>query len=162
MGGMEDLDDVDTLFRKEFSRLVSGLAVAYGAEPAADAVQEAFLLAHHRWTHVRRLEDPAGWVRRVALNRLMNGRRNRLRRRAILETVRPRQFESASDEMLDLERAIGQLPERMRLAVCLHHVSGFSIAEIAESLDVAPGTVKSNLHDARQKLRAALKDNSHA
>lgn len=158
---IEDVDDLDNLFRAEFVRLVRGLSVAYGVDAAADAVQEAFISAHCRWRTVARLDDPAGWVRRVALNQLMNGRRNRLRRSAILDSLRPVQPDHLTVEMLDLRTAISRLPEQMRLAVCLHHLSDLTIAQVAEALEVAPGTVKSNLHDARTKLRLALKDNSH-
>jgi hypothetical protein len=49
------------------------LGVAFGVEEGADVVQEAFIAAERRWGRVRGSEDPAGWVRRVALNRLLNG-----------------------------------------------------------------------------------------
>lgn len=153
--------DVDDLFEAEFSRLVRGLAVAFDAESAADAVQEAFIAAHRQWGTVRGYEDPAGWVRRVALNRLTNGRRNRRRRREILDAIRPVRDQDLAAELVDLRAAIQALPERMRLAVCLHHLSGLTVGEVAATLDVAPGTIKSNLHDARVKLRAALEDGSH-
>ena len=46
----------------------------------------------------------------------------------------------------------------MRLAVCLHHVAGCSIEQVAATLEVSEGTVKSNLHDARLRLRAEMED----
>lgn len=153
--------DVDDLFEAEFSRLVRGLAVAFDVESAADAVQEAFIAAHRQWDSVCRYEDPAGWVRRVALNRLANGRRNRRRRQEILDAIRPVRDRDLTADLVDLRAAIQALPEKMRLAVCLHHLSGLTVGEVAATLDVAPGTVKSNLHDARVKLRAALEDGSH-
>lgn len=153
--------DVDDLFEAEFTRLVRGLGVAFDAESAADAVQEAFIAAHRRWDSVGRYDDPAGWVRRVALNRLANGRRNRLRRQEILDAIRPVRDQDLTAELVDLRAAIQELPEKMRLAVCLHHLSGLTIGEVAATLDVAPGTVKSNLHDARVRLRTALEDGSH-
>ena len=57
---------------------------------------------------------------------------------------------------LDLLAAVRALPQRQRLAVCLHHLAGYPIAEVADALGVAEGTVKSNLHDARASLRRAL------
>lgn len=158
---MSEADELDELFRAEFTRLVRGLGVAYGVDAAADAVQDAFLAAHRRWRKVRGLDDPAGWVRRVALNRLMNGRRNRARRTRILESLRPAEIEVLPAATIDLHEAVNALPERMRLAVCLHHLSGFTVAEVADSLGVSPGTVKSNLHDARTKLRQVLGDDLH-
>lgn len=160
---MEVMTTVDELFDRQFAPMVRALAVAFDdAEGAADAVQEAFIEADRRWSTVGRYDDPAAWVRRVAVNRLRNGRRNRLRRAEILAAVRPIPAEGLTDDLLDLRRAIDALPEKMRLAVCLHHVAGCTVDEVAATLEVVPGTVKSNLHDARQRLRADLEDTRHA
>ena len=155
---MEVVGDVGELFDREFPRLVRALGVAFDPESAADAVQEAFIEADRRWRRVSTYEDPAGWVRRVAVNRLLNGRRNHRRRAEILATVVPVAPDDLTDDLLDLRRAVDALPERMRLAVCLHHLAGLTVDEVAALLEVAPGTVKSNLHDARLKLRAQLED----
>ena len=45
--------------------------------------------------------------------------------------------------------------------MCLHHIAGVPIDEVAATLDVSEGTVKSNLHDARLRLRAELEDRTH-
>ena len=160
---MDTMTTVEGLFDRQYAPMVRALAVAFAdAEGAADAVQEAFIEADRRWATVSGYDDPAAWVRRVAVNRLHNRRRNRLRRAEILATVRPVPAELLTDDLLDLRRAIDALPEKMRLAVCLHHVAGCTIDEVAATLEVAPGTVKSNLHDARQRLRADLEDIRHA
>ena len=57
---------------------------------------------------------------------------------------------------LDLEQAIGGLPERARAVFVLHDVEGYRHDEIAELLSVSPGTSKSQLHRARSLLREAL------
>lgn len=147
---------IDELFRREFPRLVRALSVVDGAEAAADAVQEAFIAADGRWRRVRSLDDPAAWVRRVAVNRLLNGRRNHRRRTEILAAVRP-VVEGELDPLdLDLLAAVRSLPRQQRLVVCLHHLGGCTVAEVAADLDIAPGTVKSHLHDARSALRRTL------
>lgn len=149
---------VEELFDREYARLVGALGVAFDPESAADAVQEAFIQADRRWRRISAYEDPAGWVRRVALNRLRNGRRNRMRRSEILATIRPVEFEDLTDERLDLRRAVDSLPDQMRLSVCLHYLADLPVADVAEALGVAPGTVKSNLHDARLRLRNEMKE----
>jgi RNA polymerase sigma-70 factor (ECF subfamily) len=158
---MEAVATVDDLFDREYVRLVRALGVAFGTEAAADAVQEAFIEADRRWRRVGQLDDPAGWVRRVALNRLLNGRRNRLRRSEILATLRPVAVEDLTDARLDLRRAIDSLPERMRVTICLHYLAGLYVDEIAAALEVSPGTVKSTLHDGRQRLRSLLEERCH-
>jgi RNA polymerase sigma-70 factor, ECF subfamily len=156
---MDDEGSVDDLFDRQYAAIVRALAVAFDdAEGAADAVQEAFIEADRRWRTVGQYDDPIAWVRRVAINRLRNGRRNRLRRTEILAAVRPVPSEDLTDDLLDLRAAIDALPEKMRLAVCLHHVAGCSISEVARTLEVSEGTVKSNLHDARLRLRAEMED----
>ena len=147
---------VDEVFEADYERLVRSLAVAFDAESAADAVQEAFIRADHSWDSVGSMDDPAGWVRRVALNRLLNGKRDRARRIAILETVRPVRDVDLTAELLDLRNAIATLPKRMRAALCLHYLAGYPVRDIAEALAVSEGTVKSNLHDARRRLRTEL------
>lgn len=153
---MAAVDTIDELFEREYPRLVQSLGAGFGAEAAADAVQEAFIAADQRWVRISRYEDPVGWIRRAALNRLLTARQTRRRRAEILATVRPVSPEDLSAELLDLQRAITSLPPKMRAAVCLHHLGGLSVDEVADILEVASGTVKSNLHDARAKLRARL------
>jgi RNA polymerase sigma factor (sigma-70 family) len=156
---MEAVDDeltIEALFRAEFARLVRALSVADGREDAADAVQEAFMQAQRRWTKVASLDDPAGWVRRVAVNRLSNGRRNRRRQTELLGAVRPPDPEELAALDLDLLAAVRALPPQQRRCVCLHHIGGYPIDEVATALGIAPGTVKSNLHDGRASLRRAL------
>lgn len=147
---------VDDLFRADYERLVRSLSVAFDAESAADAVQDAFVRADRSWDSVGSMEDPAGWVRRVALNRLLNDKRDRLRRKAILDTVRPVSDADLTAELLDLRRAVKQLPTRMRAALCLHYLAGYPVREVAVALEVSEGTVKSSLFDARRRLRADL------
>jgi RNA polymerase sigma-70 factor (ECF subfamily) len=152
------VSNIDELFDRDYTRLVRALAVAFDAEAAADAVQEAFIAADRKWRSVSTYDDPGGWVRRVALNRLLSGRRNRRRREEILTTIRPVAVEDLTDELLDLRRAIDALPKRMRVTVCLFYLADLSVEAVATTLEVTTGTVKSNLHDARTLLRSRLEE----
>ncbi|MGY6502434.1 MAG: RNA polymerase sigma factor [Acidimicrobiales bacterium] len=154
---------IQTLFERRYAELVRALAVAFGdAEASADAVQEAFIQADRRWRTIGQYDDPGAWIRRVAINRLRNRHRTLRRRSEIIAAIRPVSIEDLTADLLDLRRAIDALPEKMRLAVCLHHIAGCTIDEVAAALDVSPGTIKSNLHDARQRLRAQMEDPRHA
>ena len=155
---MEPMGTVEALFDTEYDRLVGALGVAYDPEAAADAVQEAFIEADRRWTTIGGYDDPAAWVRRVALNRLRTGRRLGRRRSEILATIRPIPEADVTVELLDLRHAIDALAPQQRLAVCLVHLAGLTIEEAAAALEVAAGTVKSNLHDARQRLRRSMEE----
>jgi RNA polymerase sigma-70 factor (ECF subfamily) len=59
---------------------------------------------------------------------------------------------------LDLERAIGRLPSRLRTAVDLYYFVDLDIATVAEVMGCAPGTVKATLHQARARLRVLMGD----
>jgi RNA polymerase sigma factor (sigma-70 family) len=147
--------DFDTFFRSEYPRLVGALGVAVGPEAAADAVQEALLRANLRWSRVGRLDRPGAWVRRVALNLLIDDRRRRSRWSPVAE---PEPRPVADDEVadLDLRRAIDALPPRQRLAVCLYYLLDQPVSAVADELGVSVGTVKRALHVARRTLRANL------
>ena len=60
-------------------------------------------------------------------------------------------------ERLDLERAVARLPEGARTVFVLHEIEGYALKDIAEVEGIAEGTVKSQLHRARQILREALR-----
>ena len=150
------MSDVGELFDAEYERLVRSLGVAFDPVDAADAVQEAFIEADRAWAKIGRYDDPVGWVRRVAVNRLLNGHRNRRRRTAILATIEPVADHDLTAELLDLRRAVAGLPDRMRAVVCLHYLADLTVDQVAATLEMSPGTVKSNLHDARLRLREQL------
>ena len=60
------------------------------------------------------------------------------------------------DRDVDVQRAVQSLPRRMRLAVELHYFVGLSVIETAAVMGTSEGTVKSTLHDARERLRPPL------
>ena len=59
---------------------------------------------------------------------------------------------------IDLERALGQLPDHQRVVVVLHDIEGFTHEEIARQLGIASGTAKATLSRARSVLRRLLND----
>jgi RNA polymerase sigma-70 factor (ECF subfamily) len=152
----------EAMFRAHYARLVRALAAIGGdREAAADAVQEAFVQACLRWDRISRYDDPVGWVRRVALNRLSNQRRSLIRRlRAIARSIEPEGTSAPSPAGLDLAGALQQLPEQQRTAVALHYVEGLKVREVAQAMNVTDGTVNRHLHRAREALRPVLEDRS--
>lgn len=160
-----DLDDsLELLFRAHYGRLVRALTLVAGdREVAADAVQEAFVKAHLQWWRIRRYDDPIGWVRRVAINRLRDGHRRRARERRALAQLAPvatvdvgpgveEQATTGADDAR-LAALLAGLPRQQRLAVTLYYVAELTVAEVAHAMGLNPGTVKFHLHQGRERLR---------
>ena len=148
-------EELEALFRAEYRRLVRALAVAAGdTESAADAVQDAFVQAFKHWPRIRRYDQPALWVRRAAVNRILNQHRSRRRRDAAVDHLSPPVESVARD--LDIGPAVAALPQQQRMAVALHYLADLPVAEVAAAMKIAPGTVKAHLHAARQTLAPQL------
>ena len=150
--------DFDALFAAHYERLVRALTLVAGdPESAADAVQEAFVRAHLKWRKISSYDDPIGWVRRVAINQIHDVHRRRQRKNRALRRLASRQVTfSEPVEPDEFGRLLAALPTQQRAATALFYVDGLSIAEIAVALDIAEGSVKSHLHDARRRLKPLL------
>lgn len=156
--GPSELAHFETVFDMHYERLVRALTVVAGdREAAADAVQDAFVKAHLRWNKIGRFDDPSGWVRRVAINKLNDERRRGRRKRSALARLRTRDRSSAEPPEIDeFSRLLAELPRQQRLTTALFYVDTLTVAEIAQTLEISEGTVKSHLHDARRRLRPIL------
>lgn len=158
--------DIEPYFRAHYGRLVRALTVISGSEEAAaDAVQEAFVKAHLRWRTVSQYDDPVGWVRRVAINRLRDVHRSESRKlRAIERLTRRDDLVADAPEVAEptaterVAAALADLPRQQRAAVALYYLDGLSVAETAGALELSEGAVKFHLHQARERLRTLLGD----
>jgi RNA polymerase sigma-70 factor (ECF subfamily) len=119
-----------------------------------DVVQDALIRAWRRQVTF----DPSKGSPRTWLLALVAGeaRRTRVRLRQQVHDVQLSGPHADVEGDLDVQRAIESLPRRMRLAVELHYFVGLSVAETAQAMEVAEGTAKSTLHDARERLRPLL------
>ena len=151
--------DFDDTFRRCYGPMVRTLAVAAGdREVAADCVQEAFTRAYVRWGRVSRLEDPAGWIRHVSVNRMRDHFRKLERGRRAFGRLAPQVAVAtpAPAEPGDLAALLAGLPTQQRIAAALFYVDDLSVAEIATVMELSDGAVKYHLHAARKTLREAL------
>jgi RNA polymerase sigma-70 factor (ECF subfamily) len=131
-------------------------------EDAEDLVQDCFLAAY-QYLDSYDVDRPFGpWITRIVLNRGANLRRSRARRATEPETDAVSPAPSALDEATRAEareklvEVMATLNERQRMIVTMFDVDGMTSTEIGERLELAPGTVRWHLHEARRVLRSAL------
>ncbi len=140
-------------------------AILGNAADAEDAAQDALLLALVKLDQYDRTRPFGRWLMRIVTNAAIDRRRRRRVRAASvlddnLAAAGPLPDAQAERRVLgeQMQAALDELPERYRTALVLFDVEGYSHAEIAEILDVAPGTVRSAVFHARRRLRRRLGD----
>lgn len=138
---------------------LAGLLLGNAAD-AEDATQEAMLRA---WRSADSLRDPAkvdAWLDGI----LVNVCRDRLRRRKVVRFISladgvagtaSDQFQAVLDRD-EVVRAMRDLDADQRIVVVLHYWGGLTLEDIADRLGWPVGTVKSRLHHALRRMRAAL------
>jgi RNA polymerase sigma factor, sigma-70 family len=122
-----------------------------------DAVAEAVYKA---WANRHKLRDEQlfqGWLTRILINEC----KQLLRKQSRVHLVESSQLESISaDEELQAVRQINQaldtLDEKLRIAVVLHYLEGFTLKEAAGILKIPIGSVKARLHRARKALQIEM------
>jgi len=136
---------------------VAAVALIAGSRDAAeDAVQEALARAWERGNADTIRSLPA-WVTRVSLN-LAKSRLRRIRAEAKAKQRLGAAEEPSGldDRKTDVERALRSLPRRQREITVLRYYLGMDVAEIARTLRVSDGTVKTQLFRARRALALEL------
>ena len=155
---MADDGYVREVYETSYRRLVAqAYAVAGDRVEAEDAVQEAFARAVAAGDRFRRLDNPEAWLRTVALNVL----RRRWRRASLFRALTPRLATPAdvpgiSEDHVAVVEGLRSLPFQQRETLALFYLGDLSVQEIAATLGVADGTVKSRLTRGRTALAAVM------
>jgi RNA polymerase sigma-70 factor (ECF subfamily) len=160
-----DADAFEALYRRHAPRIYTlACRMAGSAEDGEDLLQEIFLQAYRKLESFKGEAALGTWLYRLALNHCLDYvRSRRAKMNKLTETLdadatyEPRAPRETPIARLDLERAIERLPDGCREAFVLHDVEGFGHKEIADLLEIAEGTSKSQVFKARAKLRAWLK-----
>jgi RNA polymerase sigma-70 factor (ECF subfamily) len=156
-------------------RMVYGLALNLlgDRDEALDLSQEVFLRVFRTLSSFRGRSALRTWIYRIAVNQARNRRRwwSRRHRRdevsldahllrfgdvASKQDILPDRLLASKEDAAKIWQALARLPFDQRTALILREVDGLRYEEIAFTLNVAVGTVKSRLTRARQALRADL------
>jgi RNA polymerase sigma-70 factor (ECF subfamily) len=156
----EAADALEQLYRESGGQLVlAAYALTGNVADAQDAVQDAFVRAFRDPEKVMRADNPVAWMRTVTLN-IARTRHGRMRRLAELMLRLPPVLEApglAPDRVAVLT-ALGKLPARQREVIWLHYFADLSVDDIADSLGVPSGTIKSRLKRGRQAMLTMVSD----
>jgi RNA polymerase sigma-70 factor (ECF subfamily) len=162
-----DVDAFELLYRQHAGR-VYALCLRLAADPvvARELVQDTFVKAWDALPRFRADASLTTWLHRIAVNALLERRRGEKRRTSRVSLAGDEEedqrdiagvvFAPDIATAIDLERAIGALPPGVRRAFVLHDVEGYSHEEIATMTGLAAGTLRAQLHRARQLLKRAL------
>ncbi|WP_405786019.1 MULTISPECIES: RNA polymerase sigma factor [unclassified Streptomyces] len=122
---------------------------------AHEIASEAFTRLWARWTKV---DEPSGFLYVTAANLVRDHwRRTERERRALRRARTEEAVKRPPDADPSVRLLVQSLPERLRNPALLHYYADLPIREVAALLGRNEGTVKSDLHAARELLRAELK-----
>jgi RNA polymerase sigma-70 factor (ECF subfamily) len=136
-------------------------------EDAKDALQDAFVRAYRAAETFRGDAEVSTWLHRIMVNVCLNKVAARQKRPTVplldqledehrTDLVDPDDAYARSDSRRDMAALLARLPDEQRLAIVLVDVEGYSVAEAADTLGVAAGTIKSRCARGRARLAAVL------
>ena len=171
-----DRGALDLLLRRHYDRVHAVCRrMLRHEQDAADATQEVLLSAVRGLARFDGSAAFGTWIYRIAVNACLDEIRRRSRRpTAPLEALeaapdlvlsgdhRDVPFDRSVVDHLSLTAALAQLPEEFRVAVVLRDVVDLDYAEIAATLDVPIGTVRSRIARGRALLARSLDGNDAA
>jgi len=138
----------------EIAPYVGRICGAVALDAADDATQEALVAIFRNLPNLRDAIALRAWARRIAVREALRAAGNR---RAV--PVDPMTLEAAvrAPDMsgdVDVRQVLASLDPVHRVVLVLRHLDGLCEEEMADVLEVAPGTVKSRLFRARAAFRA--------
>ena len=159
---------LDQLLRRHYDR-IHGVCrrIAGSTRDADDACQEALIKITRSLPRFDGRSSFSTWAYRIATNASLDELRKRNRRPALhvvddderpepVDRTAPTHPETITDRLI-LDEALAKLPEDLRTAVVLRDVADLDYAEIATTLDIPVGTVKSRISRGRAALATQLR-----
>lgn len=161
--------DFEVLFRNHWKRVYSVLLRLVGdAAEAEDMALEVFWQLYRRFPGIQAERNVAGWLYRTATNQGLNALRAQQRRnhyedaagRLVHETTSPLDpalEAERNEEREQVRQVLGHMKVRSAQLLILRH-SGFSYSEVAQALDVSPGSVGTMLARAEREFEQGYRE----
>ena len=169
-GNVNDFEKLVTAYEKNVYNIA--LRMVGDPDDAADMTQETFIKAYRALSGFRGDSKFSSWLYRIASNVCLDFLRNRSRHPQVsLSTVDeddratfelPDMRQNPEEQLMKklgmeaVRRGLEQLPEQQRQILVLRELGGLSYAELAQTLGLEEGTVKSRIFRARKRLCALL------
>lgn len=148
---------------EQYAGKMMGVCLRYATDAmeAEDMIQDAFIKVFQYISQFKFEGSFEGWIRRIVVNTCIRHlERKKLRFQDIDDhsqhapQVGPHAYTHLGEE--DLMKLINQLPDGYRLVFNLNVIEGYSHEEIAEMLNIQPGTSRSQLVKARKMLQQQI------
>lgn len=154
------VESFDAYYQRDYRSLVGLAYVLTGSQwVAEDLAQDALTEAHRNWHKVGDYDDPAGWVRRVMVNKSTSRfRKLRTEARGLVRLAGRRDDDviAPTERTDEVWTAVRSLPTRQAQAIALFYWEDRPVREIAEILGVTEETAKTHLKRARAALADSL------
>lgn len=159
--GQPPAPDYEAFFEAQHASLARlAYALTGSRHDAQDLAQEVLVRSFERWSTVGAYVSPEAWARRVLVNLVYSRTRRRRTETIGLQRLRPSGATRDGTELSDAAEvfwaAVRTLPPRQAQAVTLRYGADLPAVEVAQILDLDPGTVRAHLHAARARLSAVL------
>jgi RNA polymerase sigma factor (sigma-70 family) len=145
--------EFDAFFRDNYAHVFRAMCLSFADSTFAEEItQEAFYRALRSWSKVSKLDHPEAWTMVVALNRgrdlLRRRRRDHEKEPSLSRGDVQAAMDSGVHDRMEIADLLSKVSERQRSVLVLRYIAQLSVAEIADVLHCADGTVKSTLHTA--------------
>lgn len=147
---------IETLYRTDGPGLLHYIRKCGGGSGSEDLLQETFVRALEKPERVSSARSPRAWVYGIARRVVLEALRKRSRTLELTIDPPAAAIPEQDPRMAELKTAMKKLPADQHEALRLRLEAELSYEEIAVVLNIPVGTVRSRLHYAIRKLRAAI------
>ena len=151
MPDVVEIDSFDVFFKRAEPRLREALSATLGSDAGREAAADALSYGWENWGRVQAMDNPAGYLYVVGRDR----GRKRLRRRRRPSFIPVDEQRSPWVEP-GLPDALSGLPEQQRVVVMLLHCFEWTMAEVADVLQVSKSTVQTHAERGLSRLRERM------